>query len=73
MLETKGLLQSRTFWAAAIGLIATLFQFAGIDHVFGDTAAQAGFIDAVFTVIQGVSFVAAAMFRALATTTIAKT
>jgi uncharacterized membrane protein len=60
----KGFLQSKTVWAALVGLIATILQKNG--YTFGE-AEQSALIDQILNGVQLVSYVLAAYFRVKAT------
>jgi hypothetical protein len=64
MYDFKGFLQSRTVWAALIGLMATLLQKSGYTLAEVD---QTVLVDNVLNIVQIVSYVAAVIFRVKAT------
>ncbi len=64
MIELKSLLQSRTVWANAVGLLALLFSILGYSPPVVD---KEQLIDAILQVIAGFSFLASTAFRIAAT------
>lgn len=66
--DFKPILASRTVWSNIIGLIALALAAFGFDNALGDTQAQAQLVDHVLNVVAALSFVAAIIFRARATT-----
>lgn len=68
MFGTKGFFQSKTIWAAAIGLLAVALQHFGYTL---DDADKAALIGNVSTLVQVVSGIAAMFFRVQATRQVA--
>lgn len=66
MIETaKGLLQSKTFWANVVGLVAFLAQLMGFGEIVA--ADQAKLVDTLLQVATGLAFILSTIFRVTAT------
>jgi hypothetical protein len=68
MTEFKSLLQSRTIWANAIGLVALLMSLLGFQPPVLD---REHLVDAILQIVAGGSFVASTVFRIFASKKIA--
>jgi len=61
--DFKSMLQSRTVWAGIVGFIAVLLDAFGVGFGFDQQAA----VDAVMKTVEGMTFLAAILFRVKAT------
>lgn len=67
MTDIKSMLSSRTVWSGIVGFLAVMAGAFGVNFGVENTE----IVDAVVKVVEGVSFIAAIVFRVLATEKIA--
>lgn len=63
--NVKGLLQSRTVWANAIGFLALVFGVLGWNEAKA-AITEPAFVDAILQAVSGIAFIAGIVFRVLA-------